>query len=48
MKTGNAEAVVNRVRGEAASRPRAIAMSASAGLAVAAMTYRLLRQPDKD
>ena len=48
MKTANAEAVVGRLRGETASRPRAIVMSATAGLAVAAMTFRFLRQPEKE
>jgi hypothetical protein len=48
MSTANAEALVGRLRGEAASRPRAIVVSASAGLAFAAMTYRFLRQPEKE
>ena len=48
MSTANAEALVDRLRGEAASRPRAIAVSASAGLALAAMTYKFLRQPEKE
>jgi hypothetical protein len=48
MTTANAEALVERFRGEAASRPRAIMVSASAGLALAAMTYKFLRQPEKE
>ena len=44
----NAEALIERVRGKAASRPRAVLMSASAGFAVAALAYRALRQPDSD
>jgi hypothetical protein len=48
MNAASAEALVERLRGESASRPRALVMSASAGLAVAAMTYRLLRQPEKE
>jgi hypothetical protein len=44
----NAEAVIERLRGKAASRPRAAVMSASAGVAVAALAYRLLRQPAGD
>ena len=48
MRPANADALVGRLRGEAASRPRAIVMSASAGIAVAAMAYKLLRQPEKE
>jgi hypothetical protein len=48
MSTANAEALVDRLRGETASRPRAILMSASAGIAIAAVTYKFLRQPEKE
>ena len=44
----NAEALIERLRGKAASRPRAAVMSASAGFAVAALAYRVLRQPEAD
>jgi Co/Zn/Cd efflux system component len=44
----NVEALVERLQGEAASRPRAMVMSGSAGLAVAVVAYRLLRKPEHE
>jgi len=44
----NAETLVDRVRGETAPWPRAVAVSASLGLSVAVMAYRFLRQPEKE
>ena len=45
MKKTAATAVMQRIQGEAPSRWRAIAASASAGAVVAVLTYRVLRQP---
>ncbi len=45
MKKLAATAAVERIRGVAPSRWRAMAASATAGAAVAVVTYRVLRQP---
>jgi alpha/beta superfamily hydrolase len=48
MRMANAQAIVDWVQGEAPSRPRAALMAASAGVAVAVLTYRVLRHPEQD
>jgi hypothetical protein len=42
----NLEAIRDRVRGKQAPRLRAAAMAAGAGVGVAAVVYRVLREPD--
>jgi hypothetical protein len=39
------EAVGDRMQGQPASRLRAVAMAGTAGVAVAAVVYRVLREP---
>jgi hypothetical protein len=39
------EAVGDRIQGQPASRLRAVAMAGTAGFAVAAVVYRVLREP---
>jgi hypothetical protein len=39
------EAIGDRVQGQPASRLRALAMAGTAGFAVAAVVYRVLREP---
>jgi hypothetical protein len=39
------EAVGDRIQGQPASRLRAVAMAGAAGFTVAALVYRVLREP---
>jgi hypothetical protein len=45
-KQASINAVRDRIQGRQAPRLRAVAMAATAGVGVAAVVYRVLREPD--